>query len=79
MKTMVKRNEVLTRYQVKGQSKRQIADEMHISRHTVDKIVWEYEHVCLDADGVCDMKAFATLLGSRLSSHTGADMSGSDG
>ncbi len=68
MKTMVKRNEVLTRYQVKGQSKRQIADEMHISRHTVDKIVWEYEHVCLDADGVCDMKAFATLLGSRLSS-----------
>ncbi len=35
MKTMVERNEVLTRYQVKGQSKRQIADEMHISRHTV--------------------------------------------
>ncbi len=68
MKTMVERNEVLTRYQVKGQSKRQIADEMHISRHTVDKIVWEYERVCLDADGVCDMKAFATLLGSRLSS-----------
>ncbi|THG50545.1 hypothetical protein E5990_06575 [Muribaculum caecicola] len=52
MKTMVERNEVLTRYQVKGQSKRQIADEMHISRHTVDKIVWEYERVCLDADGV---------------------------
>lgn len=45
---MVERNEVLTRYQVKGQ----IADEMHISRHTVDKIVWEYERVCLDADGV---------------------------
>ena len=65
MKTMVERNEVLTRYHVKGQSKRQIAGEMHISRHTVDKIVWEYERVCLDADGVCDMKAFATLLGSE--------------
>ena len=52
MKTMVERNEVLTRYHVKGQSKRQIAGEMHISRHTVDKIVWEYERVCLDADGV---------------------------
>ena len=47
MKTMVERNEVLTRYHVKGQSKRQIAGEMHISRHTVDKIVWEYERVCL--------------------------------
>ena len=65
MKTMVERNEVLTRYHVKGQSKRQIAGEMHISRHTVDRIVWEYERVCLDADGVCDMKAFATLLGSE--------------
>ncbi len=52
----VQRNEVLHRYRIKGQSKRQIAEELHISRHTVDKIVWEYERVCLDADGVCDMK-----------------------
>ncbi len=71
MKTMVERNEVLTRYHVKGQSKRQIAGEMHISRHTVDRIVWEYERVCLDADGVCDMKAFATLFrfGALSSTH----------
>ena len=40
MKTMVERNEVLNRYRIKGQSKRQIAEELHISRHTVDKIVW---------------------------------------
>lgn len=65
MKTMVERNEVLTRYRVKGQSKRQIAEELHISRHTVDKIVREYERVCLDSDGVCDMEAFARLLGSE--------------
>lgn len=65
MKTMVERNEVLHRYRIKGQSKRRIAEELHISRHTVDKIVWEYERVCLDADGVCDMKAFAALIGSE--------------
>ena len=47
MKTMVERNEVLHRYRIKGQSKHQIAGELHISRHTVDKIVWEYERVCL--------------------------------
>lgn len=65
MKTMVERNEVLDRYRVKGQSKRQIAEEMHISRHTVDKIVWEYERVCLDANGECDMKALAAYLGTE--------------
>lgn len=65
MKTMVERNEVLHRYRVQGQSKRRIAHEMCISRHTVDKIVWEYERVCLDDDGVCDMKAFEALTGSR--------------
>lgn len=65
MKTMVQRKEVLHRYRIKGQSKRQIAEELHISRHTVDKIEWEYERVCLDAEGVCDMKAFATLIGSE--------------
>ena len=65
MKTMVERNEVLHRYRIKGQSKRRIAEELHISRHTVDKIVWEYERVCLDAEGVCDMKAFAALIGSE--------------
>lgn len=70
MKTMVERNEVLHRYRIKGQSKRQIAEELHISRHTVDKIVWEYERVCLDADGVCDMEAFATLIGSEPRFHT---------
>lgn len=70
MKTMVERNEVLHRYRIKGQSKRQIAEELHISRHTVDKIVWEYERVCLDADGVCDMKAFAALIGSEPKFHT---------
>lgn len=62
---MVERNEVLHRYRVQGQSKRQIAHEMHISRHTVDKIVWEYERVCLDADGACDMAALETLTGSK--------------
>ncbi len=65
MKTMVERNEVLHRYRVQGQSKRRIALEMGISRHTVDKIVWEYERVCLDADGVCDMKALEVLMGSK--------------
>ncbi len=65
MKTMVERNEVLHRYRVQGQSKRRIASEMHISRHTVDKIVWEYERKCLDGDGVCDMEAFAALTGSK--------------
>lgn len=70
MKTMVERNEVLHRYRIKGQSKRQIAEELHISRHTVDKIVWEYERVCLDADGVCDMEAFAALIGSEPRFHT---------
>ena len=70
MKTMVERNEVLHRYRIKGQSKRQIAEELHISRHTVDKIVWEYERVCLDADGVCDMEAFAALIGSEPKFHT---------
>lgn len=67
---MVERNEVLHRYRIKGQSKRQIAEELHISRHTVDKIVWEYERVCLDADGVCDMEAFAALIGSEPRFHT---------
>lgn len=62
---MVERNEVLHRYRVQGQSKRQIAQEMHISRHTVDKIVWEYERVCLDSEGVCDMAALETLTGSK--------------
>ena len=70
MKTMVERNEVLHRYRIKGQSKRQIAEELHISRHTVDKIVWEYERVCLDADGACDMEAFAALIGSEPRFHT---------
>ena len=65
MKTMVERNEVLHRYRIKGQSKRRIAEDLHISRHTVDKIVWEYERLCLDADGVFDMKAFAALIGSE--------------
>lgn len=67
---MVERNEVLHRYRIKGQSKRQIAEELHISRHTVDKIVWEYERVCLDADGVCDMEAFAALIGTEPKFHT---------
>lgn len=67
---MVERNEVLHRYRIKGQSKRQIAEELHISRHTVDKIVWEYERVCLDADGVCDMEAFAALIDSEPRFHT---------
>ena len=62
---MVERNEVLHRYRVQGQSKRQIASEMHISRHTVDKIVWEYERKCLDPNGVCDMDAFAALTGGK--------------
>lgn len=65
MKTMVERNEVLHRYRVQGQSKRRIAREMHISRHTVDRIVWEYERLCLDAEGRCDMAAFEALTGSK--------------
>lgn len=62
---MVKRNEVLVRYRVEGQSKRQIAREMGISRDTVDKIVWEYERLCLDENGVCDMKALEALTGCK--------------
>ncbi len=31
---MVERNEVLHRYRIQGKSKRQIAEELHISRHT---------------------------------------------
>lgn len=65
MKTMIERNEVLERYRVKGHSKRRIAREMAISRHTVDKIVAEYERLCLGADGVCDMEAFYTLIGTQ--------------
>lgn len=65
MKTMVERNQVLERYRIKGQSKRQIAEEMGISRHTVDKIVWEYERKCLDANGECDMDALYRLMGSE--------------
>ena len=37
MKTMVERNEVLHRYRIKGQSKRQIAEELHISRLTLER------------------------------------------
>lgn len=70
MKNMVERNEVLHRYRIQGKSKRQIAEELHISRHTVDRIVWEYERLCLDTDGVCDMKAFAALIGSEPKFHT---------
>ena len=62
---MVKRNEVLVRYRVEGQSKRQIARELGISRDTVDKIVWEYEWLCLDENGVCDMKDLEALTGCK--------------
>lgn len=65
MKTMVERNQVLERYRIQGQSKRQIAEEMGISRHTVDKIVWEYERKCLNANGECDMDALYRLMGSE--------------
>lgn len=65
MKTMVERNEVLVRYRVEGQSKRQISREMGISRDTVDKIVWEYERLCLDENGVCDMVALEALTGTK--------------
>ena len=65
MTTMVKRNEVLVRYRVEGQSKRQIARELGISRDTVDKIVWEYEWLCLDENGVCDMKDLEALTGCK--------------
>lgn len=65
MKTMVERNKVLELYRIKGQSKRQIAEEMGISRHTVDKIVWEYERKCLNANGECDMEALYRLIGTE--------------
>ena len=65
MKTMVERNEVLHRYRVQQQSKRQISREMSMSRHTVDKIVCEYERECLDAEGNCDMGALERLEGRK--------------
>ena len=65
MKTMVERNEVLHRYRVQQQSKRQILREMSMSRHTVDKIVCEYERECLDAEGNCDMGALERLEGRK--------------
>lgn len=65
MITMVKRIDVLERYRVQGQSKRQIAEELKISRNTVDKIVWEYERLCLNEDGECDMAALEKLMGRK--------------
>lgn len=65
MKTMVERTEVLHRYRVQQQSKRQIAREMHISRHTVDKIVLEYEEQCVAPGGGCNMSALEILTGTK--------------
>lgn len=65
MKTMVERNEVLHRYRVQQQSKRQISRDLSMSRHTVDKIVCEYERECLDTEGNCDMGALERLEGRK--------------
>lgn len=43
MKTMVERQTVIHMYRVCGYSKRRIARELHISRHTVDHILSAYE------------------------------------
>ena len=53
MKTMVERQTVMHMYRVNGYRRRYIARELHISRHTVDKILIEYELAInsQDADG----------------------------
>lgn len=43
MKTMVERQSIIHMYRVCGYSKRRISRELHISRHTVDNILSEYE------------------------------------
>ena len=43
MKTMVERQSIIHIYRVCGYSKRRISRELHISRHTVDTILSEYE------------------------------------
>lgn len=65
MKTMVERNDVLHRHRVQGQSYRQISREMGMSRKTVRKIIEEYQRVCIDENGMCDIKALELLEGSK--------------
>lgn len=36
-----------------------------MSRSTIDKIVWEYESVCLDDNGECNAEALERLSGSK--------------
>lgn len=49
MKTMVERQSVIHMFRVDGYSKRHISRSLHISRHTVDNILKEYESaVCND-------------------------------
>lgn len=43
MKTMVERQSIIHMYRVCGYSKRRISRELHISRHTVDHVLNEYE------------------------------------
>lgn len=50
MKTMVERQTVIHMYRVDGYSKRYISRELHISRHTVDKIIIEYESAISSKD-----------------------------
>lgn len=52
MKTMVERQTIIHMYRVDGYSKRHISRNLHISRHTVDRVLAEYEAAihCSDAD-----------------------------
>lgn len=67
---MVDRNEVLHRYRVQHESKRMIAREMGMHRKTVDKIISEYEHACLDEHGQCDLDALNALEGKKPRYHS---------
>ncbi len=70
MKTMVESNEVLHRYRIKGQSKHKIAEECTSAPYGRKNRYGSMKRVCLDADGACDMEAFAALIGSEPRFHT---------
>jgi|SRR5574344_1095023 hypothetical protein len=50
MKTMVERQTIIHMYRVDGYSKRYISRELHISRHTVDHVLAEYEAALKSTD-----------------------------
>lgn len=50
MKNMVERQTIIHMYRVDGYSKRHISRELHISRHTVDRVLSEYESALNSSD-----------------------------